>query len=369
MIPKDTIHDVLFAADMKDVAESCGVQLRKAGAVLYKGCCPFHNEKDGSFFVNTKYNRWHCYGCDRKGNAFDFLMELKGYSFVEAVKHLADRYNVTIEERTPTKEEEQQEKKRRQLVAVYEESTKFYEQCLRQTPEALQYALGRFDQDTLEHFRIGYAPNQANALYQHLRSKGFLFDLLEECDLFRKRRDSFMGDFFRDRLIFPISNLTGNVIAFSGRALHLGADVPKYINSSGNPLIYTKGGTLFGLNFAYRHIRNADMSVLVEGNADVVKMHQLGVCNVTAPCGTALTDEQIRLLGRASKNVTLMLDGDDAGAKATERNGKRLVESGMNVYVLEIPTKEDGSKQDPDSYFTSKEQFEEFQQKGKRLFI
>ena len=236
-------------------------------------------------------------------------------------------------------------------------------------PEALQYALGRFDKDTLEHFRIGYAPNQANALYQHLRSKGFLFDLLEECDLFRKRRDSFMGDFFRDRLIFPISNLTGNVIAFSGRALHLGADVPKYINSSGNPLIYTKGGTLFGLNFAYRHIRNADMSVLVEGNADVVKMHQLGVCNVTAPCGTALTDEQIRLLGRASKNVTLMLDGDDAGAKATERNGKRLVESGMNVYVLEIPTKEDGSKQDPDSYFTSKEQFEEFQQKGKRLFI
>ena len=209
MIPKDTIHDVLFAADMKDVAESCGVQLRKAGAVLYKGCCPFHNEKDGSFFVNTKYNRWHCYGCDRKGNAFDFLMELKGYSFVEAVKHLADRYNVTIEERTPTKEEEQQEKKRRQLVAVYEEATKFYEQCLRQTPEALQYALGRFDQDTLEHFRIGYAPNQANALYQHLRSKGFLFDLLEECDLFRKRKDSFMGDFFRDRLMFPISNLTG----------------------------------------------------------------------------------------------------------------------------------------------------------------
>ena len=151
--------------------------------------------------------------------------------------------------------------------------------------------------------------------------------------------------------------------------MHLGADVPKYINSSGNPLIYTKGGTLFGLNFAYRHIRNTDMSVLVEGNADVVKMHQLGVCNVTAPCGTALTDEQIRLLGRASKNVTLMLDGDDAGAKATERNGKRLVESGMNVYVLEIPAKEDGSKQDPDSYFTSKEQFEEFQHKTRLLFL
>ena len=369
MIPKDIINDVLCAADMKDVAESNGVQLRRAGAVLYKACCPFHNEKDGSFFVNTKYNRYNCYGCGRKGNAFDFLMELKGYSFVEAVKHLADRYNIVIEEHTPTKEEEQREKTRRQLTEVYEEATKFYEQCLRENPEAMKYALSRFDSDTLEHFRIGYAPSEANRLYQHLRQKGFLFDLLEECDLFRKRKDSFMADFFRDRLMFPIFNLTGNVIAFSGRILHPAPEIPKYINSSGNPILYTKGGTLFGLNFAYRHIRNADMSVLVEGNADVVKMHQLGVSNVVAPCGTALTDEQIRLLGRASKNVALMLDGDEAGVNATERNGKRLVESGLNVYVLEIPPKKDGSKQDPDSFFTSKEQFDEFQQKQKRLFL
>ena len=368
MIPKDKIHDVLFAANMKDVAESCGLKLRRSGAVLYKACCPFHEEKDGSFMVNTKYNRWHCYGCERKGNTIDFLMELRGLSFPEAVKLLAGQYGIIIEERQPSKEEEQKEKERQRQKTIYEEAARFYQQRLKETPEALQYAKGRFNDETIEAFRIGYAPREPNELYRHLRQKGFLVETLDGCDLFRERKDHSVYDLFRDRLMFPIFNPYGNVTAFSGRALHPSDDTPKYINSA-ESVMYTKGATLYGMNFAFRHIRSADMSVLVEGNADTVKMHQLGVCNVVAPCGTSLTDEQIRQLGRASKNVTLMLDGDEAGRKATERNGKRLVESGMDVYVLAIPPKEDGTKQDPDSFFTSKEQFDTFQSEQAKMFL
>ena len=368
MIPKDKIHDVLFAADMKDVAESSGVKLKRAGAVLYKACCPFHDEKDGSFFVSMKTNRWHCYGCDRSGNAIDFLMELRGLSFPEAVKLLAGQYGILIEERQPTKEEEETEKERQKQKTIYEEATRFYQRRLKETPAALEYARHRFNDETIEAFRIGYAPREPNELYRHLRQKGFLIETLEGCNLFRERKDHFIYDIFRDRLMFPIFNPYGNVTAFSGRALHPSDDIPKYINSA-ESVTYTKGATLYGLNFAFRHIRSADMSVLVEGNADVVKMHQLGVCNVVAPCGTSLTDEQIRLLARASRNVTLMLDGDEAGRKATERNGKRMVESGLNVYVLAIPPAADGGKQDPDSFFTSKEQFDGFQSDNARLFL
>ena len=368
MIPKDKISEVHFASDLKDVVESCGVRLKKSGAVLYKACCPFHNEKDGSFFVNTRYNRYTCYGCGRSGNAFDFLMEYKGFSFFEAVKHLAEKYSIVIEEYTPTKEEEEKERKRQQQMAIYEEATKFYTQCLNDNPEARQYALGRFSGESIENFRIGYAPDSFNALYQHLRGKNFSYEALAECDLFRKRKDTSLYDFFRDRLMFPVVDTSGKVIAFSGRVLKAADGLPKYINSGEN-ILYSKGATLFGMNFAFRHIGNDGMSVLVEGNADVVKMHQLGVCNVVAACGTSLTDEQIRMLGRASKNIVLMLDGDEAGEGATEKNGKRLVESGYNVYVLEIPRKKDGSKQDPDSFFTSKEQFDEFLRKKKTLFL
>lgn len=368
MIPRDKIDDVLFAADLKEVAENCGLKLKKAGAVLYRACCPFHDEKDGSFFVNTKTNRWHCYGCDRSGNAIDLLMEKRGLSFPEAVKLLAGEHGIIIEERQPTKEEEQREKERRIQLTIYEEATKFYQQRLKDTPEALKYALGRFNEQAIEDFRIGYAPREPGELYHHLRQKGFHIETLEKCDLFRERKDHTIYDFFRDRLMFPIVNAKGDVLAFSGRALHPSDGTPKYINCS-DSVTYRKGTVLFGMNFAFPHIKKADMSVLVEGNADTVKMHQLDVCNVVAPCGTALTDEQIRQLGKASKNITLMLDGDDAGKMATEKNGKRLVESGMDVRVLAIPPKKDGSKQDPDSFFTSKEQFEEFKTKNSKPFL
>ena len=369
MIPKDKIQEVLTASDLKDVVESVGIRLKKTGGVLYKTCCPFHYEKDGSFFVNTQYNYYHCYGCGKKGNSFDFLMEYKGFSFVEAVKHLAEKHGIAIEEHVPTREEEKKEKQRRLQMEIYEEATRFYEQRLKESLDARIYAHKRFSKETIENFRIGYAPDSPNDLYQHLRGKGYIYDVLEDCNLFRWRKDGYAYDFFQDRLMFPIFNSYGKVIAFSGRILKkTDANIPKYINSSEN-IIYSKGSVLFGMNFAFRHIRKADMAVLVEGNADVVKMHQLGVCNVVAACGTALTDEQIRMLGRATRNITLMLDGDEAGQKATEKNGKRLVESGYNVFVLEIPKTESGGKQDPDSFFTSRTHFDEFQAEHQRSFI
>lgn len=364
MIPRDKIHDVLFAADMKEVAESCGVRLHKSGTVLYKGLCPFHDEKDGSFFVNTNHNRYTCYGCGRRGNAFDFLMELKGYSFVEAVKYLAEKCDITIVEHTPTKEEEQREKLHRKQLAIYEEAAKFYEQCLQLNHEVTSYALSCFGKDMLEQFRIGYAPGEINKLYQHFRSKGYLPDELEECGLFQKRKDSFIGDYFRNRLMLPVFDLTGNVIAFTGRTLQAETGASREINSIGNSALCAKDGALFGMNFVYRHIRNADMSILWEESADVVRMYQLGVCNVTAPCGMALTDEQIRLLGRASKNITLVYDGESSDMQTVERNGKRLVESGFNVYVLELSHTED-----TESRFASKEDFDRFFRDRKRLFL
>ena len=231
MIPKDKIHDVLFAADLKEVAENCGLKLKRAGAVLYKACCPFHDEKDGSFFVNTKTNRWHCYGCDRSGNAIDLLMEKKGLSFPEAVKLLAAEHGITIEERQPTKEEEQKERERRGQLAIYEAAARFYQQKLQETSEALKYAIGRFNEESIKNFRIGYAPRERSALYHHLRQKGFLIETLEKCDLFREWKDRSIHDFFRDRIMFPIFDPKGDVVAFSGRALHPSDDTPKYINS------------------------------------------------------------------------------------------------------------------------------------------
>lgn len=208
MIPKDKIDDVLFAADLKKVAEDCGLKLRRAGAVLYKACCPFHNETDGSFFVNTNTNRWTCYGCDRSGNAIDLVMEKKGLSFPDAVKLLAAEHGITIEERQPTKEEEERERERSGQLIIHEEAAHFYQRRLKENLTALEYARSRFDDKTIETFRLGYAPREPSELYSHLRQKGFSIEVLEKCNLFRERK-GFIHDFYRDRLMFPIINARG----------------------------------------------------------------------------------------------------------------------------------------------------------------
>lgn len=368
MIAKEKIQETLFAADIKTVIEERGIQLKKAGTVLYKGKCPFHNEQDASFFVNKKTQHYTCFGCEKHGNAIDFLMEKDGMTFVETVRTLASRFGVILEEYTPSPEEEKREREVTVQKTILEEATNFYHKQLFENKQALEYALGRFKKESLEEFRIGYAPNDFSALYTYLRNKGFRIEALEQSDLFRHKKDGQLYDFFRDRLMFPIFDALGKVCAFSGRTLQQETNAPKYINSS-ESLTYSKGKSLFGYHIAFRHIRKADLAILVEGNADVVKMHELGISNTIAACGTSLTDDHIQLISRATNNLCLMLDGDAAGQAATIRNGKRTVAAGLNVHVLSIPLTPDGKKQDPDSFFISREQFEDFDKQNRKFFL
>lgn len=368
MVSKEQINDIILAADLLSIIEESGVKMRKSGGWLYVGKCPFHDEKTGSFFVNIKTNRYHCYGCDESGNVIGFLMKKKGLTFIEAIRELAGKYHISIEEFTPTREQEHKEKLGRALLKINEQATLFFTRQLQNTPEAQQYARSRFNSETIDLFRIGYAPNDYSSLYKYLRNHGFSIEILEKCDLFRKRKDGALYDFFRDRLIFPIFDITGNVIAFSGRRLKEDDKIPKYLNSSENP-IYSKSKTLFALNFGFKVIREKDYAIIVEGNADVVKMHQLGIFNTVSSCGTALTDEQIRQIGRFTRNFVLLYDSDNAGQKASEKNGRRIVEVGYEVNVLTIPPDQDGEKQDPDSFFTSQEQFEQFYTENRENFL
>ena len=368
MISKQHIDEILLATDLLSVMKDSGIAMRKSGKWLYVGNCPFHDEKSGSFFVNIKTQRYYCYGCSESGNAISFLMKKRGLTFVEAVRELAKKCSILIEEYTPSKEEEKKERLRTGMLEVYKEAASFFISRLEENTKALDYARSRFKSETIELFSIGYAPDDFNALYRYLRQHGFGIDFLEKCDLFRKKKDGGLYDFFRNRLIFPIFDISNHIVGFSGRDLGNDPKTPKYLNSSETP-IYSKGKTLFALNFAFKEIRKSDCAVLVEGYADTIKLHELGICNVVSSCGTALTDEQIGIIARFTKNFVLLYDSDTAGQNAAEKNGKRISEAGHNVYVLTIPSGQDGKKQDPDTFFSSKEQFEEFSIENKQEFF
>ena len=327
MISKQHIDEILLAADLLSVMKDNGVAMNKSGSWLYMGNCPFHDEKSGSFFVNIKTQRYYCYGCSESGNAISFLMKKKGVTFVEAVRELAKKCSIIIEEYTPSKEDEKKERFRTGMLEVYKAAASFFISQLEENPKALEYARSRFKSETIELFNIGYAPDDFNALYKHLRQSGFGIDFLEKCDLFRPKKDGGLYDFFRNRLMFPILDITNHIIGFSGRDLGNDPKTPKYLNSSETP-IYSKGKTLFALNFAFKEIRKSDCVVLVEGYADAIKLHELGVCNVISSCGTALTDEQIGIIARFTKNFILLYDSDAAGQNAAEKTGKEYLQQG-----------------------------------------
>jgi DNA primase catalytic core len=369
MIKREQVNDILLAADLANVVEESGIKLKRTSPWLRQGVCPFHDEKDGSFYVNTRTNTYKCYGCGEWGNAIDFLMKKQALTFVEAARRLAGKHGIHVEEFTPTKEQEAEEKLRRQLLKIYEEAAQFYCLQLESNPKALEYARSRFSDKTIDNFRIGFALDDYSTLYRHLRNNGHSMEILEKSELFRQKKDGGNYDFFRYRLMFPIFDITGRVIAFSGRKMPDGDEnSPKYINSSESP-IYQKKNVLFGLNFALPFIRQQDTAVIVEGYADVIKLHQLGVTHVVASCGTALTDEQIRLLGRATRNFCLLYDSDAAGQAAAEKNGKRITEVNFNTYTLTLPNNCAGEKQDPDTFFQSAEHFKEFYSQHRENFL
>jgi len=369
MISRENINDILLAANLVSIVEESGIKLKKTSPSLHNGICPFHSEKDGSFYVNTRTNTYKCYGCGVWGNSIDFLMKKYALTFLEAARKLAAKYSIHIEEFTPTKEQEAEEKLRKQLLNIYEEAAVFYSLQLESNPKALEYARSRFDDETIDLFRIGFALDDFSALYRHLRHKGYSMAVLEKSELFRQKKDGGNYDFFRNRLMFPIFDITGRVIAFSGRKMPDGDESsPKYINSS-ESIIYQKKNVLFGFNFALPHIRQEDSAIIVEGYADVIKQHQLGINHVVASCGTALTDEQIRMIGRTTRNFCLLYDSDAAGQAAAEKNGKRITEVSYNAYTLTLPNNEAGQKQDPDTFFQSAEHFKEFYTQHRENFL
>ncbi len=369
MIPESTISDILSSTSLVDVIEKSGVHLQQKGKVL-KGCCPFHNEKTPSFIVWPGTNTWHCFGCGKGGNAIEYMKLKHNMSYIEAVKALAKDAGITIEERKLTDQEQQEYDLRQKLYDIYEEAARFYEAHFQGTGK--EYALGRWKEETIARFRIGCAPSGWHELYDYLRAKGYTNSEMLTSNLVRENSRGGYYDFFRSRVMFPIYNRVGKVIAFSGRCLP-GADTEsKYVNSPESP-IYHKGGELFGFNFAIQAIRKYDVCVIVEGNPDVVKMHQLGVHNVVAGCGTALTKDQIKAIGQHTKNICLLYDSDRAGQQATDRNARLVMDMGMNALVLAIAdtTDEFGipQKSDPDTFFTSKDHFANYYNECKMNYI
>ncbi|PRD46351.1 DNA primase [Sphingobacterium haloxyli] len=347
MIKKETIEKVLDAARIEEVVGDF-VDLKKRGTSLI-GNCPFHNEKTPSFHVSVPKGIYKCFGCGAGGDALKFVMELEKYSYPEAIRYLADKYSIPVEEVERSPAQLAAQDKRESLYVLSAWAGKYFKEQLWNTPSGQSIALTYFkergyQESIITKFDLGYSPDQWTALSEAAVESGFHKDYLKEIGLAIERDDNSLYDRFRGRVIFPIHNLTGRVIGFGGRTLKTEKAVPKYVNSPESD-IYHKSDVLYGLHFAKKAIKDNDVCYLVEGYADVLSMHQAGVENVVSSSGTSLTSGQIRLISRFTNNVVILYDGDAAGIKASLRGTDMLLEEGLNVKVLLFP---DGN--DPDSY-------------------
>ena len=301
---------------LEKLFEENGSTIQRAG-INRITTCPFHNEKTPSCYIYTKTNRYHCFGCGKHGDAISFVQETQKKSFYEAVRYLADKQGIQLE----SYEETDEQREKRHNLKVQKEinyaAKLWFVQQLEQSETAQAYVYGRWNKAVVEQFGIGYAPNDFNTLYKHLRDAGFRSDDLAKSKLFNESKGKIYS-VFRDRVMFPICNANGEVCGFSGRFIIEKEDHRKYVNTADCD-VYKKGELLFGLDAAYNAIRKQDCAIIVEGNPDVVHMHQIGVENVVAACGTALTKEQMGALKRITHNTVLMYDSDEAGQAATVR--------------------------------------------------
>lgn len=312
------------------------------------GLCPFHSEKTPSFTVSPAKNIFKCFGCGQAGDAVKFLMEHEQLTFPEALRHIARKYNIDIEETAPTPEALAQQQVADSLYIVNDYAKKYYEDQLFNTDigkgVGLSYFKNRgFREATIRKFGLGFAPAKKDALTAKAISEGHKIDTLRDAGLTSK----FDQDFFRNRVMFSIHNVSGKVIGFGGRILQKDIKAPKYINTPETE-IYNKSKVLYGIYFAKQSIRKEDECILVEGYTDVISLHQAGIENVVASSGTSLTKEQIRLIKRYTPNVKIIYDGDIAGVKAALRGLDLLLEQDLNVKVVTLPEGED-----PDSYLQS----------------
>lgn len=348
MIPKDTVDKIIETSRIEEVVGDF-VSLKRRGTSMI-GLCPFHNEKTPSFHVSVGKGIYKCFGCGKGGDSVRFIMDHEKATYPEALRYLANKYGIEIAEVENSPEEQAINDRRESLYIVSAWASKFFQEQMFETDEGkgigLSYFKERgFREDIIKKFELGYSPDVWDALTQQGIKEGYDVRFLEETGLTIRNDNDKLYDRFRGRVMFPIHSFTGRVIGFGGRTLKTDKAVPKYVNSPESD-IYHKSNVLYGLFFAKKAMRDADNCYLVEGYADVLSVHQAGVENVVASSGTSLTIEQIRLIGRFTKNITILYDGDEAGIKASLRGLDMILEEGLNVKVVLFP---DGH--DPDSYF------------------
>lgn len=338
MISDQFLQDLKYKIDIEDIVSSY-VNLKRAGRNI-KGLCPFHSEKTPSFTVYPGTQSFYCFGCGAGGDAITFIKNIENLDYVEAVRFLANRAGMPMPEDV---ENDKTAQKRPRLLELNRETARFFHSCLiaNDGKQALSYLVNRgLSKKTITQFGLGFAPNSWDALINHLKSKGFSEDEMVNASVASRGRSGKLYDEFRNRVIFPIIDLSGNVIGFSGRQLDNKG--PKYLNSA-DTIVFKKSKYLFALNFA--KATKTKNIVLCEGNMDVISLHQAGFTNTVAALGTALTDEQARLLSRFYDEVILAYDSDEAGLKATKRARRILADVGLKTKVIKIE-----NAKDPDEY-------------------
>ncbi|QCX24716.1 DNA primase [Companilactobacillus futsaii] len=355
-IPQEFIDEVTSKTNIVDVISKY-VQLKKSGKNLF-GLCPFHEERTPSFSVAEDKQIFHCFSCGRGGNVFKFIMEMESKTFPEAVIEVAQMGNIPVPDQYEAKNNQYQNSNSQTLLKMYADAAKLYSHILLKTENgsnALKYLRNRqLDDDLIQTFGIGYAPNNNKLLLQFFKDRDISEDILRKSGLFAQNQEGELFDRFRDRVMIPITDESGNIIAFSGRILDKEASTAKYLNSPETE-IFNKGKTLFNLNNAKKEIREKGNVILFEGFMDVISAYKAGVTNGVASMGTSLTDQQLYVLSRLTNQINICYDGDDPGVEATYRALTQLTDERFTYGVISIP-----DKKDPDEFIKS-EGFEKFQ--------
>ncbi|MBN8863646.1 MAG: DNA primase [Sphingobacteriales bacterium] len=367
MIPQETIQQILSRIDIIEIIGGF-VKLKRRGS-NYLGNCPFHNEKTPSFTVSPTKEIYKCFGCGKSGNTISFLMEHEKYSYVDALKWLAQKYGIEIQETFVSDEQRQQYQTADSLYIINSFAQQFFTRSLFETEEGQDIGLAYFKErgfreEIIRKFQLGYSPEKRDAFTREALAKQYNSELLVKSGLVANRNDQLM-DNYRGRVIFPVHNHSGKILGFGARILKSNDRAPKYINTPENE-IYVKSKILYGSYFARTAIDKADECLLVEGYTDVLSLHQAGIENVVASGGTSLTIDQLRLVRKYTNNLTIIYDGDAAGIKAALRGLDMALEEGLQVKLVLIPDKED-----PDSYVNKvgAAAFREFVQRNKKDFI
>lgn len=364
-IEQSVINEIKDKTDILDLVSEY-VKLEKRGR-NYIGLCPFHDEKTPSFTVSEDKQICHCFGCKKGGNVFQFTQEIEGISFVDAVKALGERVNIKVDV-GQNNEQNQIASDDLMMIKMHELMQEYYHYVLMKTVEGeepLKYLKSRgFTEELLKERKIGFAPDNSHFCHDFLQKKGYDIELAYEAGLLSRNEENFSYyDRFRDRIMFPLHNAQGRTVGYSGRTYK--NQEPKYLNSPETP-IFQKRRLLYNVDKARRIIRQKNEIILLEGFMDVIKADSAGVKQVVASMGTQISQEHIAFIKKLTSNVTLLFDGDFAGQEATIKTGQHLLEQGLNVFVIQLP-----SKMDPDEYITKygEDAFKKYVEHEKRAFV